>query len=296
MGIKTSKYIVKEGLTNVWENSLMTLASVTMIIISLIIFGSFGLTVLNINYIIEQVEEQQQIQVFLDKNISSERREEIYTEIMKIDHIVNCTLETKEEALGKFREKLGDEKSTILEGFTDDNPLRDSYIIKLKDINYTDSVLKRLELISGIVNIKNASAIIDKLKKITRIINVINYSALLALGVIAIFIVVNTIKLTVFARRKEINIMKFVGATDWFIRWPFIIEGMIFGLIGGLISSIIVYFGYQYVTEFVYENVGFFKLKTISEVIFYVILIFCVFGTMIGAIGSGVAVKKHLKV
>jgi cell division transport system permease protein len=274
----------------------MSLASIGIVFATLIIFGTFLLISSNINYIGEQIQKQQQIQVFIDENSSDEQAVKLGEKIKAIEYVEECIFETKEKALQKFKSQLGEERAQILEGLENDNPLRNSYIVKLKDIRYTEMTVDRISKIEGVVKVKNAQEVVDKLITVTNAVKISSLVLMVLLALIGIFIISNTIKITMFARRREINIMKFVGATDGFIRGPFIVEGMVIGLIGSLVALIFVVFAYNYATGYFYQNVGIFRIKSFSEIINMISLVFVVVGTFMGAVGSAFSIRKHLRV
>ncbi|WP_198543887.1 permease-like cell division protein FtsX [Petroclostridium xylanilyticum] len=295
MKVSTFKYFVKEGFSSIWTNRIMSLASIGIVVACLIIFGMFMLFSTNINFIGGQIKDQWEIKAFIDESIPIEQVDEIGAKIKNIRYVRECVLETKEQALENYKKQLG-EDAHVLEGFEKHNPLRHSYIINLSDIQYADQVVQQLGTIPGIVKVKNHRETVEKLLKITEFIRMGSLWVMILLAFIAVFIISNTIKLAVFARRKEINIMKFVGATDWFIRWPFIVEGIVIGLIGALLSLVLVGYGYNYILKLIYQSINIFKLREFSEVFEGLALIFIVIGTSIGAIGSAISIRKYLRV
>ncbi len=296
MRIRTLEHFIVEGFTSVWVNRLMSLASIGIVFATLIIFGTFLLISSNINYIGEQIQKQQQIQVFIDENSSDEQAVKLGERIKAIEYVEECIFETKEKALQKFKSQLGEERAQILEGLENDNQLRNSYIVKLKDIRYTEMTVDRISKIEGVVKVKNAQEVVDKLITVTNAVKISSLVLMVLLALIGIFIISNTIKITMFARRREINIMKFVGATDGFIRGPFIVEGMVIGLIGSLVALIFVVFAYNYAIGYFYQNVGIFRIKSFGEIINMISLVFVVVGTFMGAVGSAFSIRKHLRV
>ncbi len=296
MKIRTAEYFIKEGFGNIWKNQLMSLASIGTVVASLIIFGIFILFNSNVNYIGQQIQNQQVIKAFIDESMTEEQVEAIGQQIKAIENVEKCELETKAQALENFKEQLGEDNEVLLEGLEQDNPLRDSYIITAKDISHTEQIITQLELIEGIVNIKGEIEVVDLLQKVTNSIQMVSLGIMAVLVLISIFIISNTIKLTVFARRKEINIMKFVGATDWFIRWPFIVEGIIIGFIGAIFALILIGYGYNYTINFIYQNTMIFQLRSISSLLQGLTLIFVLLGISIGTIGSAISIRKYLRV
>ncbi len=297
MKIRTIKHFTKEAFSGIWRNKLMTLASISTVSSCLIIFGIFILLSTNLNFIAKQLEETLEIKAFIDENTPENQVEQIGLSIARIEYVNGYSLETKEEALENYKKRLGDE-AYVLEGFEKVNPLRYSYNIRLTDINHSNQVEQELYSIKGIVKVTNHKEVINRLLSITTFIRSASFWIMVILAAIAIFIISNTIKLTVFARRKEINIMKFVGATNSFIRWPFIIEGMLIGLIGAIISLIIVAYGYDNSVKLISNDqyIKIFELKSLEEIIEGIALIFLLLGGSIGAIGSAISIRKYLYV
>lgn len=295
MNIRTVGYFVLDGLKGLWRNRLMSIAAISAVIAALVIFGIFMIFSRNIAYMGEQVQGQQEIRVFVDKNLNPKQMEEIGNGIRGIQNVKEVILETKEQQLQNLKTQLG-EKANILDGLEKDNPLRDSYRIKLLDMKQSLKVEEKLRDIKGIVNIKNDRDTFAKLVGVTSFIKHISFWGMFLLALIAVFIISNTIKLAIFARRKEINIMKFVGATDWFIRWPFMVEGMVIGIIGAGVAFLFVGYGYGYASQLFLKDLGIFKLLELPVVLNLLGVQFMLLGAGIGAIGSAVCLRKHLKV
>ncbi|NLY44028.1 MAG: ABC transporter permease [Clostridiaceae bacterium] len=295
MRISTIRYYIKEGFTSIWTNRMMTLASIGIVIACLIIFGMFILFSSNLNYIGDQVKDQWEIKAFVDENVPDGQLDRIRLEIKKIQYVKECILETEEQALENYKKQLG-EDSYVLEGFEQFNPLRNSFIIHLSDVQYAEQVVQELKKVNGIVKVNNHRETIEKILKITEFVRMGSFWVMVLLAFIAVFIISNTIKLTVFARRREISIMKYVGATDWFIRWPFIIEGMIIGLIGGILSLAVVCYAYDYIVNLLHHSISFFKIRQLSEVFEGMAIILISFGACIGTLGSLLSIRKYLRV
>ncbi len=295
MKIRTVKYFIGEGISGVWSNRLMSLASIGIVMATLVIFGLFIVATVSVNFIGTQIQQQHEIKVFINEEVSDSQLQEISRQIKRIPFVKACVLETKEDALENFKEQLGD-RAALLEGLEKDNPLRNAYIIQVEDIQHASYVLERVQRIQGIANVKSAEEVVDILLKIRDVIRMTSLGMMFLLGFIGIFIISNTIKIAVFSRRKEINIMKYVGATDWFIRWPFIIEGMIIGLLGAVFALGIVVYGYQYVVTYIYKTINIFQLKKVEEILDMLAMLFIVVGTVMGAAGSAISIRKYLRV
>ena len=297
MKIRGLKYYTKEATKNVFANGWMSLASSFTVIASLLIFGIFLILTINLNFIASQFESDYEIILVIDETYTPEQTDAMRGQLEAIEFVESVTFDSNDARLQELKDGMG-ENAFLFDGYeNENNPLRDWYKITLTDLNQTDAVVAQLETIEGIAEIKLNRDTINSLLSATSYIAKNSVWIMIALGLISIFIISNTIKLTVFSRAKEINIMKFVGATDWFIRWPFIIEGMMIGLIGSLISILIITFGYNgIIASLSSMGIGFVSFKPLDEMIPYLIPSFLGMGLLLGAIGSLISVRKHLKV
>lgn len=298
MKIRTWGYMIKEGFKNLWRNRMMSLASIGSVTATLIILGMIFILIFNINSMAKGAQEQvNSIQVYLVKGIGSERIEGIGNEIRKIEGLKSVEFNSKEKALEKMKNIFGENRG-LLEGL-EDNPLPNSYVVYVNNIEESERVVGEIEGIRDVELVKFHKDIVTNLINITNFIKIVGLAVIVILIAISIFIIGNTIKLTVSARRREINIMKYVGATNWFIRWPFFIEGTFLGLIGGVVALLIVFFTYKYLYGLAITN--FFIIITAylvpaQNILDNLLLIFIVLGAGIGALGSITSMKKYLKV
>jgi len=297
MGMKprTFRYFFVEGIKSIWIHRLMSLASIGTVSACLVIFGLFALFSINLNYIGEQIQSQCEIQIFLDEDISDKQKEDIGRRLRNDENVKQCVLETREQALENFKKQL-EENADLLDGFEKDNPLRDSYKITLNDIKKSEEVVNKIKDMKGIAKIENRKEIFDKLISVTDLIKNVSFWTMILLAVISVFIISNTIKLAVFARRREINIMKFVGATDWFIRWPFIIEGMFIGLIGTMVAFGLIAYSYLSILDMISHSFDIFRLMSFTEIYQGLLIIFIMVGMAIGIVGSTISIRKYLRV
>ncbi len=298
MNIREFNRVIKQGFIGIFRNRLMSLASIGSVASTLLILGIVLILILNVNNITNMTKEQfDEIHLYLNDDISQERIEAIGDEIREYEGVLSVVFQSKEQALEVMKEDWGSE-GYLLEGL-DENPLPNSYIIQLEDIQYADSVVDKLNGLTGIEEVKYYRDIVNKLLNIA---NVVKNGGLIIIGIlmlISIFIISNTIKITVAARRKEIGIMKFVGATNGFIRGPFIIEGMLLGVLGSLISISIINYGYK--SLFKIANDKAYVLFTVYLIPHYslindIVIIFTAIGVGIGILGSIISVKRFLKV
>ncbi len=296
MIFRNLKYFVTQGVKGLLSNSLMTLASIGIVIASLVIFGIFVLFGLNINSIGNQIKEQCEINVYLPNDMDRDHVRAIGSQLSEIAYVKEAQLYTKEERLQNYREGLRHDQAEVITTLEADNPLRDAYILSLTDVRMANRVAAEAAKVEGVEEVTNRQDLIQTILSITNTVKNVSIWLLIILAGISIFIISNTIKLGMFSRRKEINIMKFVGATNWFIRWPFIIEGMLLGAVGAAISAVIVMFGYGSALATLQEFMGNITLLETSEVVNIIIIGFALMGMGIGMAGSAMSIRKHLHV
>ncbi|MCC5912372.1 MAG: ABC transporter permease [Clostridiaceae bacterium] len=298
MKIRTISYMFKQGFIGIWRNRGMSVASISSVAASLAVLGVIITLVLNINNLSNVAQMQfDSIQVYLEDELTVEETMDLGQQIGSIEGIHYIEYESKEDALAKMKEQWGDQ-GHLLETL-EENPLPHSYIIHLSNIDAADDVVAGLNSIEGIEEVKYYKDLIDNMLSIATFIRTIGLVLIVILVLIAMFIISNTIKLTLNARKQEINIMKYVGATNWFIRWPFLIEGIVLGLIGAVIASIIVFYGYEYSYNIIstrfYVMLSSYMVS-VEQMASRVIAMFVVLGTGVGALGSIISLRKHLKV
>ncbi|MGJ0845093.1 permease-like cell division protein FtsX [Tissierella praeacuta] len=292
------KNIVKQGFQGMWRNRGMGLASVGSISAVLIILGIVLILILSINNLVLEVKTKfDEIQVFLELDLEDKDIGIIEEAIKSKEGVLSVVFRSKEQGLEIMKEEWeGD--SYLLDGL-EENPLQNSYIIQLQDIKYADSVVKELKTIKGIEDVKYYKDIIDKLMIIANYIRVGGIVVIGVLVLVSVFIISNTVKITVASRRREINIMKYVGATNGYIRGPFIIEGVLFGLIGAALSIVVINYGYEYFFKSVSDKL--YVLLTVYLVspallVKDITIMFTAIGVGIGALGSILSLKRFLNV
>ncbi|WP_236914785.1 permease-like cell division protein FtsX [Clostridium sp. Cult2] len=296
MSFRILKNIIKQGFQGMWRNRGMGLASVSSITAVLVILGLVLIMILSINNVVIDTKNKfDEVEIFLEDDITDEQLNRVENEAKSIQGVLSVIYQSKEQALEIMKEQWEDE-AYLLEGL-ETNPLPNTIIVQLKDIEYADSVVDKIEGLQGVEKIKYNKDIIEKLILFA---NYVRGGGLIITGIlvfVSIFIISNTIKITVTARRREIDIMKYVGATNGYIRGPFIIEGLLFGLIGAIISILVVNYGYGY-----FFNKASDKLYVLFTVYLVppkvlikdVSIIFIAMGAGIGALGSLVSLKRFL--
>ena len=290
-------YLIGEGFSNVLKNKKSTGASLMIMCATMIIFGIFLILSENINNFVAQLESEQEIQVFINDDTTQEQIDELGDKIRNLSGVGTIEFVSKDEAFELMKERFGDHQN-LLEGYDDIFPA--SYIVNLADLTKSQEIQDEIKQMDHIKEITSSNDTIIILIKLANGIKIVTGIILILLIIISIFIIANTIKLTVHARRKEISIMKYVGATNNFIRWPFVVEGMIIGIIASAISIIIVGVAYNIIAEKL-VNVSFMRtinmhLVPFGDMFNSIILVYMLLGIGIGAIGSVISMRKYLKV
>lgn len=298
MNLSKLKYSFKEAKKNVIRNGLMSVASLFTIASCLLILGVFTLLSLNVNSITEQIKDQCEIQLYINTEAPEERVTQIGDEIRNVENVKEISLFTKEDTLAYAKQDMFNGNEDMLTGFDEDNPFSDSYKIVLHDIERTTETVTYLEKIADVDKVVNKQDVVNTVVSLSGGVKKFSIAIMLVLLMVAIVIISNTVKLTVFNRRKEINIMKYIGATDRFIRIPFVLEGLIIGFSAAVIAFLLVFWGYFALVSYVNEKLNFdvVELITAGEIAPIIAVLFIVFGSMIGVVGSAISMRKHLQV
>lgn len=290
------KMFIIDALKSLKRNKTITFASIITVAATLFIFGVFLIVAQTINMGVESVESKVEIKAYLIDEITTQEQSNIETILQGVEGVKEITYESKEEAFDKFMERLG-EDNAILAGFSEDrNPLPNSFVVSLEEPEAAMRVEEALSGVRGVEDVGNERETVERIIGLAKIIRTMGVVIFIILVLVSLFLISNTIKLTVYSRRREIGIMKFVGATDWFIRWPFLIEGMIMGLIGGIIAVGVVFFAYQLVYTDITQSLFYAGLVKPSEVLNSFSWQFGLTGLVIGALGSFIALKRFLDV
>ena len=293
-------YLIGEGFRNFFKNKKSTAASIIIMCATMFIFGIFFLIGENVNYIIEQVESDQAMQVFINPDATAEEEAELEQKIRGTQYVNTVEYVSQEQALNSMKEWLGDSASVLDPYSGDQNPFKASFVITLTDLSQNETVQEQINTYDNVASIEAGDQTVNTLVNIANGIRTATGVILVLLILISIFIIANTIKLTVHARRKEISIMKYVGATNGFIRWPFMVEGIIIGIISALISIVILGFTYNFVADkIIGSSMGTtlgLNLLTFSDMLSMLLVVYIIMGTGIGAIGSAISMKKYLEV
>lgn len=289
------KYLTHEGFRNVWVNRLMSLASVTVLMACLIIMGAGIMIYFNINNVVDKVQSQNVVMVYVADDASEDETTQIGTSLKGISNVESCEFVPKEVAFQEQIQSMGGD-AALFEGF-DEIPLPDAYKVTVKDLSQFENTVSQIKQINKVDSVRENSDLASKLLSLRHAVSIVSVGLVIMLFLVALFIISNTIRITMFSRKLEISIMKAVGATNWFIRWPFMIEGMILGTISGIVSLGVLW-GLYAVAEKVFAQtlslIGF-SLVPFSEYWWQILLVFVAIGLFTGGFGSLVSMTKYLK-
>lgn len=297
MKISTMGRHVREGVKNLNRNGWMTFASVSAVTITLLILGAFLVLALNVNHIAQNVEKQVEIRVFLDVSADQATIQAVEQKISQMPQVEHVKFVSKEDGLKLLRDRLG-EKSYLLDGLEEENPLPDTLVVKTKQPQDTSTAAKTIKGMEHVTNVNYGEGTVEKLFAATDTIRNVGIVFIVGLAFTAMFLIANTIKLTIVARRREIEIMKLVGATNWFIRWPFFVEGLLMGVSGAILPTLMLGIAYYYLLEALHTNLAasLFDLLPLFPLAYQVAGILLALGAFIGIWGSLVSVRRFLRV
>lgn len=294
MSYSTKEYFIKETYKSIRRNGFMSFASISTVAVALLVLGMFLLVFLNTTNLAQYLESQVQISVYMEDSATAEELSAVEAKLKGLPGVVEVKSVTKEEALNRFKDRLG-EQEKLLDSLGKENPFPYSFEVhvdapeRIKEITPGISELPKVEAA------KFGQEVVEQLFSLTRIMRFGGIVLVVFLAMATLFIISNTIRLTVFARRKEVLIMKYVGATDWFIRWPFMLEGMAMGFMGAVIASILINIIYAAMLDRIYATLAFLPMLPLS-LLTYVTIFLLVAGTCIGALGSFISLRKFLRV
>lgn len=295
MSLRTKEYFTREAFVSIRRNGLMSIAAISTVAISLLVLGLFLVLVFNINNMASMLESQVQITVYVKDEVSADKLTELKGQLTKITGVTKVGFTSKEQAMKDFRKRLGEQKE-LLDSLGDVNPLPNSFAVHVDKPENLKSIAEKIRKLENIESMRFGQEIIEQLFKVTYFIRVGGLVLIVFLTFATLFIISNTIRLTVFARRKEVSLMKYVGATDWFIRWPFLLEGMMLGLIGGVVAFVLIGIVYSIIVEQIHSTLAFMPILPKQPLLSNVSILIVFLGMTIGATGSFISLKKFLKV
>lgn len=288
-------YLFREGVKNAWSNRTMTIASVAVLVSCLLITGSAVLFSFNLAQAMAVFQGGNSIRVFLDDGLPTLESVKIGEEIKKIENVASCEFVSRDEAVQRLMTNLGGDGDILASLTGSDNPLPDAFQISMTDLSRYDETAAQILSIEGVQKIYDYSDIANKLTRLDMMMKIVAVSVITVLGLVSLFIIANTIRVTMHSRRLEISIMKSVGATNGFVRIPFLVEGALIGCISGLIASGLVAAVYGYVMKVMSGLMSSFVPLPLATVIPWTILAFVSAGIVFGLVGGLISIGKYLK-
>jgi len=296
MKINTINYFITDAFKSLRRNRTISVASIITVLITFVVLGVFSLVAQNANLAIEGVQSKVELKVYLKDDVKLIDKREIEVKLRDQSGIKAVTFESKEDAFNNFQDSMG-ESSGILQGYSmDNNPFPESYVVSLEDASYAEDITQAVEKMEGVESVSDQQEFINTVQNVVKGIRIVGVILFVVLIGVSIFLIMNTTKLTVYSRRREVGIMKFVGATDWFIRWPFIIEGMVIALIGAILSTIVVFFFYKWMVSIIASKM--IMVKLVSPIYVFTALLwkFVLSSIVVGGVASFAALRKFLVV
>lgn len=286
-------YLTKEGLKNVWSNRIMSIASICVLVSCLVLTGIASLFSINIGKVVDSVGKTNETSVYIKKDYSQLEAVYIGKEIERLENVESTTFLPKEEAMEQFKDMINDD--ALFAEMQDRDPLPDTVVVVMKDLSLYEQTVDQIKRIEGVDDISSHTELAKTLTDISNLVNAISLGITLALTIVSIFIIANTIRVTMYSRRFEISIMKSVGATNSFVRWPFLMEGMVIGFISAILATCGVGLLYEVIMTAIQQMLPIFVSIPIMNVIWYVAAAFAVSGVVIGFFGSLISIRKYLK-
>ena len=289
------RYLTREGFRNVWVNKMMSIASVAVLMACLLIIGIGAMAYFNINSLLDIVEAQNIVMVYVSDEADDVKTSELRLSLVNMDNIASCEFVPKEDAFQRQVELMGGD-SALFEGFKT-SPLPDAFKVTVKDLSRFKETVSEIEKLDGVYNVRENSDLASKLVTVRRAVTIVSAGLVSMLFLVALFIISNTIRITMFSRKLEINIMKAVGATNSFIRWPFMVEGVLLGIISAGVSVLLLWGLYEliiYAFSSVITMLGFSFVPFLSY-IWYIFGAFLAIGIITGSFGSMVSMNRYLK-
>lgn len=296
--VRALHYFITRGVKGIWNNLIMCISSTGIVAASLVLFGIFLLVSMNINAVLMQINEECEINVYISRDVENVTLSQIEGELKKIEGVSNVKFFSRDDRLKRAEETTYKNKEYMIEDLKEDNPIRDAYIISATDIDLVDYVSEQALHINGVDEVQSSKEMIEYIQGITGNVRKIGFWITIILSLLSMFIITNTIRLGLLARSREITVMRYVGAANWYIRGPFVAEGIFLGLTGSIIAALIVIIGYGYGINAVNSLISgsLFKLLGLSDVWKTILTVFICIGVGIGFIGSEISIRRYLKV
>ncbi len=275
----------------------MSVASISAVTVTLLLVGVFATLLLNLNDMGEQIEEDVEVRVFIERTADEESRENLQGQLEDVSGVSSVNFQSKDEGLDNLINSMGDEGEAF-ESLKDENPLNDVYVVKTADPQDTIQVAETIESFDNVDKVEYAKETVERLFSVMDVARNVGLAIIAGLLFTAMFLIANTIRITIVARGREIEIMKMVGATNWFIRWPFLFEGILIGILGSILPIALVIFGYDALYDEITTRYPtlFIDLLPVYPFVFEVSALLVLMGVTIGLWGSFTSIRKYLKV
>lgn len=295
MRFSMKQYFIKETYKSIRRNGFMSFASISTVAVSLLVLGMFLMIFLNTNNLAQYLENQVQISVYMQDSATDKELASVKDKLTKMPGVVKVTQVNKQQALERFKKRLGDQEQ-LLNSLGKENPFPNSFEVQVDNPDRIKVLTPQIGQLPKVETAKFGQEVVEHLFQLTKILRLGGIVLVVFLAMATLFIISNTIRLTVFARRKEVIIMKYVGATDWFIRWPFLLEGMTLGFFGAVVAFVLINSIYASLLDRIHATLAFLPLLPTSPLLLYVDLFLLAAGTGIGALGSYISLRKFLRV
>ncbi|MBP3936047.1 MAG: permease-like cell division protein FtsX [Clostridia bacterium] len=286
-------YLLREGFRSVWKNRLMAAASIIVLTACILITGLAALVFINVNYVFEQVAHQNVVVVWLQRDVTDADIEAVGDELNAMSNVSGVEFLSKEEILDRYAKEMGSEE--LYEALKEDNPMQDSYIVTFYDLSLFEQTLDDIRDLPQTESIEAQTKLADQLSQLRNILMIAGAVVVVLLVLVSLFIISNTIKLTVYSRRLEIGIMKAVGATNFFIRTPFVVEGAVIGLLSALVAYLVTWLAYDRVMMLFGGEVIGMGLLSFQSMWWIVLLAYLAGGVLTGMVGSAISMGRYLK-
>ena len=295
MKISSAGYVVRDGFRNIWRNKIMSIASISTVAISLFLLGVVWLFISNVNHMVGSVESELEINAYIETTLTRDQGAELMEKIDRYPGVDYVSFVTKEEALIILNGRFGAD-ANLISTVGEHNPLPDLIRIKASYPELVPDIARRIENTPGIESVRYGKGTVERLLEIAAWVQKAGLIGLAGISVAAVFLISTSIRITVFSRREEITIMRLVGATNWYIRWPFLVEGVFIGVFGSALACGFLYYIYLPLAAYLEANLFFLPLLTDREILFKMGINILTYGGGLGLIGSFLSVFRYLRV
>ncbi len=295
MRLRTMAHLTVEAASSVWDNGLLSVAAVSTVAISLFVLAMVALLALNMQHLARVVDAQVQVVAYLQPTKTSPPESTLVSRMSQLPGVTRAVFVSKDQALSTLKQEFGQDGS-LLDTLQSANPLPDAVNVYVADPRQVAAVSSAISHMDGVSSVRNAQDVVDKLASFTQAVRLLGIFLVAALAVATVVVIGNTVRVAVYARREQIGIMKLVGATDGFIRWPFFLEGAILGLLGAAVSGAVIWYGYGWLDHVVARSMSFLPLLPSGGLMPHLAEALGGLGLVLGALGSAVSVRRHLNV